>query len=120
VTTVHAGDAETDAGDVEQDRLPFEHGDTRGDEDRADLGAGAAVVVVIAEHRDDGDAEVAHLFRDHVRLRRVARVRQIPGEQQHVRVCGQPGQRRSQCSGRPDPDVQVADRGQADHLSASA
>ena len=49
-----------------------------------DLVLMARFVIVIAEHRDNGDLQDAQLFHQHLRLFRQAEVREVPAQREHI------------------------------------
>ena len=79
-----ADDADLDPLDLDHGVRAVEHDDPRVLERRRQLRAAVGVVVVVAEHRDHGDREVAAGVGEHERLLRLSVRRQIAAEQDQV------------------------------------
>jgi len=109
-----AGEA-FDAGEadpVDLGRLAVEHRDADVAEDLADFVLAAGLVIVVAEHGDDGDLHGrGELARQDARLVGKAVVGEVTAEHQDVCVARDLGEQRLKRALRVPRDVQIADRG---------
>src|SRR5690606_2461279 len=115
----HAGDADAAARELEHDVLTLEHRHADALEVRADRVLRVLVVVVIAEHGDGRHADVRDLLRHQPAFLARAVLRQVARDQQHVRVLLDRGEAAAQLAAHVEPDVHVADRGDADYPTVS-
>jgi hypothetical protein len=107
---LHAGEADA----VHHVRVAVEHR-------HADVAQGvghhlgrAALVVVVAEHRDGREAQRAELLHQHARLLGGAVVGEVAAEEEHVGAFGHLGEDRGERAVRRLADVHVAHGGDAD------
>ena len=77
------------------------------------------MVVVVAEHRHYGHADVAQLGADDGGLGRVAAAGEVAGQQEKVGVVGHAGDVGAKVTDAVNTEVDVADRRDSDHRSSS-
>ena len=85
----------------------------------AHRGLFVGVVVVIAEDGDDRDRQARQLARDDCSLVRPAALRQVAGDEQHVRVMGEVFELRAQHAGGVGTEVDIGDGCDPDHDRSS-
>jgi hypothetical protein len=100
-------------------RLLVEMGDSRGLEDAHDFVRLSRLVIVVAEHGDDGDGAGAQILGEDLRFDRLAEIGEVAGQSEHVRHPGNLLEHRPVAIVAGLADVEVADRGQRDRLSGA-
>src|SRR5581483_8627878 len=110
-----AGHAEPAAGQVQLDPGALEHVDAGQPQHPGDVRLLVALVVMVAQHRDDGHADVAELLGDDLGLRHRAVLGEIAGQQQRVGLLAEAVQMRPDGTADVRTEVHIAHGGYPDH-----
>ena len=70
---------------------------------------------MVAEHGDDGDADLGQLGGEDLGLGGFAGAGEIAGQEEDIRLIAQPGQERRERSGGLGPGMDIGDGGNTDH-----
>jgi hypothetical protein len=114
-----SGDADLGAPDGQDQVLAFENGDARALEHGAHLVLPVRVVVVIAQDRYGRHRQIPQLAGEHLRLRRIAVLREVTGDEQDVGVAIDPFQARPERARGVLSEMDVAGGGDPDHVAPS-
>jgi hypothetical protein len=101
-------------------RIALEHADTPADEAFGQRVLEVTLVIVVAEHGDDGRVRTEQLADDHFDLGERAAPREITGEQQHVGVRADTARVGRERATRVGAEMEIADCRDADHRSCSS
>ncbi len=123
LAAAEAADEALDAGKADArnlDGLLAQHGDACRLDDARDFLGLAFLIIVVAEHGDDRDGAGGEILRQQLGLAGLAEIGEVAAQDEYVGRPGYLGEQRVETLLRRVADVQIADRGDRDRLSAWA
>ena len=111
-----AGDGHPLPGDVEDDAAAVENVDAGVFQDGGDGRGLIGVIVVVAEHGDDGDADLGQLGGEDLGFGGFPGASEITGQEEDIRLIAQPGEERRERPRGLGPGMDIGNGSDTDHV----